>query len=256
MNTLFKKTKNNTLLAFAFAGLVLGGGCSKSGGDPDPAKPTAGYLSGRVTDAQGKPLPGATIFADNTMFYNDNILATSDANGNYRMQTPNGSWQASAQIRRTYNGKSYKLDLEPDNIDAFSGNDGAVRNFQWKLSGEKPDNPGAFYGGSVDVTNEIGKGPYDAENIAFTFTPVGPLIDGSTGKPVVYQYDTDYNRIPDVPIGRYKITAVYKPTGAKLQVRNRVDGTYTADGSATMDFYGEIPHWSCNNCMFIEYREP
>ncbi|MVM41677.1 carboxypeptidase regulatory-like domain-containing protein [Spirosoma sp. HMF3257] len=256
MNKVLNKTAYSVFTAFTLLGLLTGGGCTPSGADPEPGKQTGGYLSGRVVDTQGKPLPGVTIIADNTMFYNNNILATSDANGNYRIQTPNGSWVATAQIRRTYNGKGYMLDLEADKTDAFSGNDGAVRNFQWKLSGEKPDYPGAFYGGTVDVTNEIGKGPYDTENIDFTFTPVGPLIDGSIGKPVVYRYDTYYNRIPDVPIGRYKISAIYKPTGTKLLLRNRVDGTYSADGSATMDFYGEIPYWSCTNCMFLEYKEP
>ncbi|GAB3504636.1 hypothetical protein GCM10027341_35260 [Spirosoma knui] len=256
MNASFKSLTNKTLIALAFAGLITSSGCKKSGEEPTPGKLTAGYLSGRVIDPQGKPLAGASIFADNAQFYNDNLEASSDADGNYRIQTPNGSWRATAQIRRTYNGKRYKLDLEVDNTNAFSGEDGAIRNFQWKLSGENPDNPGSFFGGSVDVSNEIGKGPYDPENIEFTFTPVGPLIDGSAGKPVVYRYDTYYGRIPDVPIGRYKITAVYKPTGTKLMLRNRVDGVYAADGSVTMDFYGDDPYWSCTNCMFLEYKEP
>ncbi|GHB75428.1 carboxypeptidase-like regulatory domain-containing protein [Persicitalea jodogahamensis] len=233
--------------------------CHTSSPDPgggDPDKPRAGYVTGKAVDSQGKPLSGVEVVIDNTLFYNTNLLTNTDANGLYRVQTPNGSWRATAQVRRTYNGKSYRLDLAPNTADAFTGDEGAVRHFEWRLSGEKSDNPGAFYGGSVEVSNEVGKGPYDAENVEFTFTPVGPLIDGSAGKTLVLSYDTYYGRIPDVPIGRYRITAVYKPTDTRLQLRNRVNGTYAADGAVTMDFFGEIPYWSCTNCMFLEYSEP
>lgn len=233
--------------------------CHTSSPDPegaDPDKPQAGYVAGKVVDSQGKPLSGVEVAIDNTLFYNTNLLTNTDANGLYRVKTPNGSWRATAQVRRTYNGKSYRLDLAPNSADAFAGDEGAVRNFEWRLSGEKPFNPGAFYGGSVDVANEPGEGPYDTENIEFTFTPVGPLIDGTPGKTLVLHYDTYYNRIPDVPIGRYRITAVYKPTNTRLELCNRVVGAYAADGAVTMDFYGELPYWSCTNCMFLQYREP
>ncbi len=257
-----KKTLQRTQRTFLGALLtasLLSASCQTSSPDPgatDPGKPTPGYVTGKVVDTQGRPLEGVEIVIDNTLFYNTNLLTNTDAKGAYRVKTPNGSWQATAEIRRTYNGKSYRLDLAPDNSNAFAGDEGAVRNFEWRLSGEKPDNPGAFYGGSVEVSGEVGKGPYDAENIEFTFTPVGPLIDGSAGKTLVLPYDTYYGRIPDVPIGRYRITAVYKPTGTRLKLRNRVNGTYAADGAVTMDFFGEIPYWSCTNCMFLEYSEP
>jgi hypothetical protein len=250
-------TMQRVLLSALLILSLLSVSCHPTTPDPDdPANPTAGYVTGKVVDTQGKPLAGVEIVIDNTLFYNTNLLTTTDAKGLYRVKTPNGSWRASAQVRRAYNGKSYRLDLAPNTTEAFAGDEGAVRNFEWRLSGEKPDNPGAFYGGTVEVSNEIAKGPYDTENIEFTFTPVGPIIDGTPGKTLVLRYDEYYGRIPDVPIGRYRITGVYKPTNTRLQLRNRVNGSYAADGAVTMDFYGEIPYWSCTNCMFLEYSEP
>ncbi|MGV3558009.1 carboxypeptidase-like regulatory domain-containing protein [Larkinella arboricola] len=259
MNNLLPISRLKTALSFIFAGLVVCAGCSKSGSDePQAGAQTAGYLSGRVTDAQGKALPGATILADNLLFYNSYVETSSDANGNYRVKMPTGSYRALAQIKRTYNGKKYTLDLKPDHTEAFAGDEGAIRNFQWQLTGEDPEQSGLFYGGDVTLDKDIMSELYDVENIEFTFTPVGPLIDGSTGQTLKLKSGEPrtefYGRIPDVPIGRYKITAVHKPTGAVVMVKNK-NGTYSADGSATLDFYGETSPWACTNCMILEYKE-
>lgn len=259
MNTTFQKTVNNLAWSLAFAGVLACAGCSKSVSDePQAGTQTAGYLSGRVTNAQGKPLPGATVLADNLQFYNSHEETSSDANGNFRVKTPTGSYRAIAQIRRTYNGKNYTLDLKPDNTAAFAGDEGAVRNFQWQLSGEYAGQSGLYYGGEITLDKDVMSDLYDVENIEFTLTPVGPLIDGSEGKTLRLKsgdpYTESYGLLADVPIGRYKITAVYKPTGAKVLVKNK-NGTYAADGSVTLDFYGETAPWACKNCMIIEYRE-
>lgn len=259
MNSLFRKTVYNFVLSASFAGLLLNAGCSKSEDDPAAGgSATAGYLVGQVTDSQEKPLPGATILADNTLLYNSHVETSSDAKGNYRVKTPTGSYRAIAQIKKSYNGKNYTLDLKPDNTAAFAGDDGAVRNFQWQLTGEDPEQSGRYYGGEVTLDKDIMSELYDVENIEFTFTPVGPLIDGSTGKTLKLKsgepHSNSYGRIPDVPIGRYRITAVHQPTGTVVQVKNK-NGTYASDGSATLDFYGENAPWPCSNCLILEYKE-
>ncbi|MFD1144367.1 carboxypeptidase-like regulatory domain-containing protein [Larkinella insperata] len=259
MNTILSKTVNGLSLAFALNGLLMLAGCSKSGADePHPTEQSAGYLAGRVTDSQGKPLPGVAILADNLLFYNSYVETSSDAKGNYRVKMPTGSYRALAQIKRTYNGKKYTLYLTPDNTAAFAGDEGAVRNFQWNLTGEHPDQAGLFYGGDVTLDKDIMSELYDVENIEFTFTPVGPLIDGSAGSTLKLKsgepHSEFYGRIPDVPIGRYRITAVHKPTGTVVMVKNK-NGTYAADGSVTLDFYGETSPWSCTHCMILEYKE-
>ncbi|GAB3917458.1 carboxypeptidase-like regulatory domain-containing protein [Larkinella terrae] len=259
MKILFLKTLLNLVRTAAFVGLLLNAGCSKSGDDPAAGgSATAGFLVGQVTDPQGKPLPGATILADNLFLYNSHLETSSDAKGNYRVKTPTGSYRAIAQIRKSYNGKNYTLDLKPDNTAAFAGDEGAVRNFQWQLTGEDPEQSGRHYGGEVTLDKDILSEIDDVENIEFTFTPVGPLIDGTAGKTLKIRsgepHSNSYGRIPDVPIGRYKITAVHRPTGKLVQVKNK-NGAYAADGSVTLDFYGENSPWACSNCLVIEYKE-
>ncbi|RRB02409.1 carboxypeptidase-like regulatory domain-containing protein [Larkinella rosea] len=259
MNTLRQKTAQNLVRSVWVAGMLLSTGCSKSEDDPAAGgTSTAGYLAGRVTDSQGKPLPGATVLADNTLLYNSHLETSSDANGNYRIKMPNGRYRAIAEIRKSYNGKDYRLSLKPDNTAAFAGSDGAVRNFQWVLTGEHPDQSGLHYGGEVTLDMDILSELYDVENIEFTFAPVGPLIDGSAGKTLKLKsgepHSDSYGRLVDVPIGRYKITAVHQPTGRVVQVKNK-NGTYAADGSVTLDFYGENAPWACFNCMILEYKE-
>ncbi|WP_234734849.1 carboxypeptidase regulatory-like domain-containing protein [Tellurirhabdus bombi] len=263
LNRELRIAATNVLIGISLASLLASGGCSKNGGGPEPddangGKLTPGYTVGKAVDARGNPLEGVSIILDNTLLYNSNLVGTTDKNGTYRIKTSGSTWKALAEIRRTYNGKSYRLSLTPDNIDGYAGADGAVRNFQWNLSGEQPDNPGLFYGGSVSVNKDIESQLYDVENLEFTFTPVGELIDGSTGKILTLRtgdpHTEHYGSIPDVPIGRYKITAVHKPTGQKVKVRNR-NGTYTGDGAATLDFYGETGPWACTNCMVLDYKE-
>jgi hypothetical protein len=263
LNRELRIAATNALIGISLVSLLASGGCSTNGGSPEPdngdfdkAKP--GYTVGKAVDARGKPIEGVTILLDDLQWYNRHLSGTTDKNGNYRIKNENGTWKALAEIKRTYNGIGYRLRLKPDNINAYAGEEGAVRHFQWNLSGEDPDNAGTFYGGSVSVNKDINSQIYDSENIEFTFTPVGELIDGSTGKTLRLRtgdpHTAHYGYLSDVPIGRYKITAVYKPTGQKLKVRNR-NGTYTNDGAATLDFYGENGPWACTNCMVLDYME-
>src|SRR5690349_15900349 len=198
--------------------------CSKSvGNNPpdssdqheDPPKEQKGYVTGKVTDTKGNPLSGVKVYIDNTIFYNSGIGTTTDANGNYKIKGQQGAYRAYAEMTITFNNHPFKIEFHPDNYDAFAGEDGAVRNFQWKLTGERPFNPGTYYGGYATLSKDPGGDLYDAENIEFTFTPVGNLIDGSTGEKLVKScgapYSQTYYYIMDIPIGRYEITAVYKP---------------------------------------------
>jgi hypothetical protein len=113
---------------------------------PPPAGVTPGYVTGTVVDAAGRPLAGAEVFADNTLYYNTNVIGVTDAQGRYTLDVrqPIGTWRVGAHLRREYNGRTYKLDLHPDTARAFPGVDGAVRNFSWRLIGRTPE--GGSYG--------------------------------------------------------------------------------------------------------------
>jgi hypothetical protein len=170
-----------------------------------------GFAKGRVVDTHGKPIAGAKVYVDNTIYFNSGISTTTNADGYYRVQVPPGSWRVYAAITVTYNGRKFKkIDLHPDNADSFAGADGVVRNFQWKLTGEKPEPLVGYYGGPVNLFNNpngnMSNGNmYDVENIEFTFTPAGLLIDGSTGTVIKAKCgatrSASYARINDIPMG-------------------------------------------------------
>lgn len=230
----------------------------ETGEEGDTPALEAGYASGKVVDTQGNPIAGATVFVDNTIFFNSGISTTTDAQGNYKIKTPIGSWRTYACIERDYNGAHFIINLHPDNADRFAGEDGAVRNFQWKLSGENPMNPGTYYGGLVNIYKDPDSELYDVENVEFTFTPVGPRIDGSTGESFTLKcgapYTEFYSIIPDVPIGRYELTAMHAPKNTPLKVRNGM-GDDAYQNAVTIDFYGDSAPRACNNCMYVEYSE-
>lgn len=204
-----------------------------------------GIVKGRVTDAQGKPIEGAEVVADNQLIYNSNGAAVTDANGYYRI--PLGmraaTWHVSAKINRPYNGNTYTFDLVPDNDNPFTGNDGAIRNFTWNASGTKPEGCYScrgrvlFY--MMDLTNPKDPAllPPDREDVEITLTPDGPLVDGSPGQ-VIKGHGTnspDGFGIQDVPLGRYTIQARYVPEGeppVQMKIRKVREDQY-ADSLTT-----------------------
>jgi len=208
------------------AGLILlGNACTDDENpSPDEVRPEKGYITGKVTNTDGSPLKGAKIVADNTMIYASYSLGTSDENGKYKIQLPGvGTFMTSAQVVREYNGKRYELDLDPDVYEELSI-DGGVRNFNFKLTGRRPEGVG-YYGATIEVNKAIMSSIPDSENIEFTLEPVGNLIDGSKGKTLKLKhgapYSEDYGRIVDVPLGRYVMTAYYNGDEGKMPLKLR-----------------------------------
>lgn len=203
----------------------------------------AGYLIGQVTDPQGRPLPRATVFTDNTVFKGRGTEVNTGTDGTYQVQLVKdlGQWIAKGYILKQYNGRVYKINLDPENPDSFTEGEKPVRNFRWKLTGHIPDlSLDLYYGGTVEMFRDLNAdGLRDNENIEFTFTPVGPLIDGSTGKPLKLRAAKRYDSyLKDVPIGRYAVTAVYKPTGESLLVGDAWADEIEYNASVTVDFTG------------------
>ncbi|MCY1045175.1 carboxypeptidase-like regulatory domain-containing protein [Corallococcus sp. bb12-1] len=222
------------------------GGCTKETGGGGGGTPEGGQMSGKVVDARGQPMSGVTVVADNTMIYNSNALATTGSDGTYRIDVskPAGTWHASATHKVQYNARSYTFDLDPNDDAVFAGNEGAVRNFTWKLSGKRADDTGN-YGGFVAVYVDQLIDPADPEqainsdDIELTLTPSGKLVDGSDGAPITKKLvrTPDGDAVQDVPVGRYTVTARYAQAGKSprpMQVRIRDTGDY-AD-SVTADF--------------------
>jgi hypothetical protein len=231
--------------------------CSKKNGEAGGNEPEKGYATGKVTNADGTPFAGVKIVVDNTMIYNSYVATTTDAKGLYKVKLPSvGTFLTTAFIEKTYNGKKYKLDFHPDNIDEFSI-DGAVRNFSFKLTGRRADGLG-YYGGTINIDKDITSQIYDSENIEFTLVPVGTLIDGSQGQTLKLKHGApnteNYGKLVDVPIGRYNVSAEYisGTTRKILKLQNRVtNGPFS--NTLQIDFEPEIT-WGFNIAV-IGYKE-
>lgn len=205
--------------ALALSGLA---GCT---GDGDAghgaAGPERGYATGRAVDSRGEPIAGAKILLDHAVFYASYIRGTTREDGSYRIRVQPGAWRTHASFEKTYNGRTYTLELHPDSIDSFD-EEGVVRNFAWKLEGRRPENDYGYYGGFIQLSTDHDFYE-DLENVELTLTPSGPLIDGSEGKVLELRlqdhYWVQYYQIEDIPIGRYLVRATLKSDGESRPLR-------------------------------------
>ena len=220
--------------------LVIGlAACAQSGEVPPPPPPPppppgheAGIVKGRVVTEDGRPVQGAEIVADNTVFYNTNVIGYTDAEGRYRLSVdrPVGTWQLSGSTSLPFDGEVFGVDLRPDDPTAFDGAEGAVRDFTLSLRDVS---------GPVLIMTAVGEyTPY--EEIEITLEPVGPIIDGSAGTTIVSGLSVtgDGWAVKGVPYGRYRITAEHVPTGESMLVSRplRIDQDYLWAESYTAGF--------------------
>lgn len=233
--------------------LLSTGACKKATDDLSPNDPTSqkGVVKGRVVDSQGKGVPNAEIIATGT----DDILRAStgytDANGNYAFKVPTGigagSYSVSGTVTLKYQGRNFKLALYEEDTRVFSAYDGAVRNFQFRLTGkrtvdsEEDPQRSTPLGGQIEVHHQVDN--VNKDNLEITLEPVGALVDGSTGKKLVTTLPANDYRVYDIPVGQYKITARDKVTGQKLGVTIKDSSKdYAASVTALfkeMDFEGD-----------------
>ena len=206
----------------------------------DKDKTEAGLVKGRLVNAQGQPIAGAKVYAGHTTFYNTNVIGVTDADGYYELdiEQPGGTWTVHAEVTRPYNSTNYTFYVYADNDMPVSGTAGAIRNLTWKLSGTIPGTTNGKYGAKVAY--------YDnsaiyirGEEIEFTLVPQEPLADGSTGQTITAFATANFamlgttigSGLDDVPMGRYQISARYKPLNGgaaqTLRIRLRDTGAYT-----------------------------
>jgi hypothetical protein len=221
------------------------GGVRQGGGELEVE---AGVLKGRAVGADGRPIQGVEIAADNQLLYNSNLIVSTDADGFYQVDTNIATtFRVTARMKIDFNGTKYLVELTPENDASFAGPAGAVRNFTWKLTGERPDGLG-HYGSSVlfylDGVDPQNPEVYlDDENVEVTLTPEGPLIDGSQGQSITRKASRtpDGSGLVDVPLGRYRISANYQ--GRPLQVGLRNSGQYAAEVVADFAEHISTVYW-------------
>lgn len=173
-------------------------------------------VSGVVLGTNGKPIPKAKVIIRPALTTGQ-VEVRTNANGKYEaFVLPRLPYRAYANAEFKYLNKSYCLRVAPEKsegYDHFTPTKNQVRNFKLKLSGEIEDVENGFWGGEIRLFNrDIETG----DSAELTFTPQGPLIDGSTGK-VIKRQENEYLMIYDVPIGQYKVSGVIrKANGSKV----------------------------------------
>jgi hypothetical protein len=243
--------KNNSFIcASLLTLLILIISCSNK---KDSTDGDAGTVKGKVTTSDGKPLPGAKVTISSVIWYNSNNVVSTGADGTYSRQLSeinNDAWYAYASIDKEFNGKIYHMDLHPESTDDFFPGKGAVRNFTWKLTGNQVGRSTGVYGGTVTVAAEPGTF-YDFTNVTLKMEPQGTLIDGSTGQTITRKIDVSQRL--EVPVGRYKVSAVYAPAGqSPVQMKIRLSDTGNYGTTAIVDFTPETNY--CKNCMTLDVK--
>lgn len=221
--------------------LVTMTSCKKNDNGGGQAVAEKGYATGKVVDTKGKPLANVEVTIENVLpGASNSFIGKTDANGLYKIKvSPVGQYHASAYHTVNFNGITYELPMHPDNDEVFS-NEGAVRNFEWKLSGKMYS--GGHYGSNITLNEDIYLELEDNYNIEYTLTPVGKLIDGSDGATLTLHSGLpnteNYQKLLDIPIGRYTISAAYVKSGTrrpmKLKFTDDFSGAYQS--SLTINF--------------------
>lgn len=189
-----------------------------------PSTPTGGTaahtVTGLVLDTKGRPMPNAKVWIRPALT-TGLVQIRTGADGRY---TASGlidvPYYAQAWTEVTYASKQYCMRLAMPNAgdyDAFVPTTGAVRNFQWKLSGPIPDITDGYFGGHIRL---IGDGTLkQSDTVEVTLTPTAPLIDGSAAEKVTRRVGA-YDFVYDVPVGQYTatLTAIGR-NGARMPLK-------------------------------------
>ncbi|WP_121356095.1 carboxypeptidase-like regulatory domain-containing protein [Flavisolibacter nicotianae] len=200
----------------------------------DPSVPPTGggtaeanMVSGLAVDAQGKPMAGVKIRAENPTGDNIHVDGTTGADGRYKLKLSSiGGWKIYAWKEVEYQDKVYhlRLGMKSDaDYDAFATDDKAVvKDFVWKLSGRIPDrsasyeNGWGYFGASLRLVNYNDLVPVmpAGTKVTVTLTPVGgaKYLDGTSATaPVVKTFTIQTGNsnyyLGDIPVTEYRISA-------------------------------------------------
>jgi hypothetical protein len=234
--------------------------CSKSKGSVELGngnEAESQYVKGRVLDEAGKPVKNVKVIIEDMIVYSEAITAVTDENGYYKAKLGVGPYRvAYGEITRTLEGRTFAMRVHSNDRNVFTDVEGAVRDLTWKLSGPtEPDSP-THYGGDVQMYYVNGGVNFDY--ITFTFEPI-ELINGSK-PPAFTRKVTNGYYIPDIPIGKYKITGTYQePTQSSASTLDFRDiaanpnGQFSVGGIIATFYPGPDPG-NCTNCIKLEFQ--
>lgn len=236
---------NTNMKTTLLLGALFGLGATLAGQAAPKATPWV--MQGVVRNAAGQPVAGVEVSAHSTVFYNMNVLAKTDKQGRYRLELPHelGTWAPYATVERPWGEQVFKFTVYPNDDAPFAARDGAVRDFVWRVQGRRGN---GVLGQKVNVYS--GDARVDDDTLEFTFTPLGPLIDGSVVAP--FKRRAKGSAIEDVPVGRYRVTASHAPNGARQALEVRAEGQDEYGSSAT----GTFRETMYGIRMELSYRAP
>ncbi|NBD28353.1 stalk domain-containing protein [Paenibacillus glycinis] len=221
---------------------------------PEPSQPPSQeavepyVVKGYVRNALGQPLKGVEVIADNTLLYNSNIIGVTDGNGFYRIELEKiaTSWSMTADYKPEYNGKDYTFHMEPEVATPFAGKTGAVRDFTL-----------TEVNGQIFVyqylQSDYSLPDFKLSDLEMTLTPIGPLLDGTTGETIVKHVGSVDGGLGlgDIPIGRYKATARWLPEGHDpIPMLIRIN--YTGEYAESVDFEFNKPRGTITSNYLAE----
>lgn len=180
-----------------------------------------GTVKGRALDTKGQPIANASIWI-NPVVTTGLYETWTDESGYYEATgLPPVGYRVEGWFEKEYQGKIYCLRLGYANASDYSPinpANGVTRDLVWQIQGRMHDvelyEDMGYFGGSVAVFNEMSTPARNAP-LEFTFTPIEPLIDGSTGQTLVRRPDAK-GYLLDIPVGVYKVTATQNGQPARL----------------------------------------
>jgi hypothetical protein len=236
-------------------------------------------ILGDILMLDGRPIPnvaaytlsvwGTTIAAEKTHYGLD-----VDQNGHFEQQVPDGLYKIEAKCIVKYAGARVPVDLvwlddKKVGVDQ-SSTAGIVRDFRLVMGGLKPgeDPKGdhSYYGGVFDVNGpdyDLHRGNlitrYPQSKVQFTFSPLGPLVDGSRIDPFTLDMDGSYasshGSFRSIPLGAYRVTAtlIAKDGGRKpLQCTRSYGAAYGDSVDILWESYRDDPERRANPAVYLK----
>lgn len=220
---------NRCFFVLALVGAFSFSSCAKSSSDNtgNGGTDNTNTVTGIAVDAQGRPLAGVKIRAENPTGNNIHIDGTTGADGRYKLKlTSIGGWKIYAWKEIQYEDQVYhlRLGMKADtDYDAFATEGkSVVKDFVWKLSGRIPDRPASiengsgYFGASLRLVNYNDLVPElpAGSKLTVTLTPTNgaKYLDGTAATtPVVKTFTIQNGKsnyyMGDVPVTTYRITA-------------------------------------------------
>ncbi len=245
------------------------------------AGPGPGVLAGRVVDQADRPAEGLALGlscgtrAGTVAFYK----LETDSDGGYAVRAEDCQEEVEGRLRIEYRGEEWLLRLHPTDgtTDETESTEGAVEDFQWRISGQMPEgdpeDPRDYYGGHAHVlyTEEGGVReripmPFPEQSVVrFTWKPLEPLIDGSPGSVLrfsrtvgainsgKYRFSTadlhhegpieQSDALHDIPPGVYEVSAMLtEPGGREVPIRLQTLGGQKYQERVRVELAPSLPY--------------